>query len=100
MLVDINGLEGREKEYAQNNWTRVDFVIFRKTSKQPLLAIEVDGYAFHNSNNNRAKIQCERDAIKNKLLSEAKIPLIRFNTTGSNKKMILTNKLKELLGVK
>ncbi|MCA6071547.1 MAG: DUF2726 domain-containing protein, partial [Endomicrobium sp.] len=100
MLIDISGLEGREKEYVQNNWTRVDFVIFRKTSKQPLLAIEVDGYAFHNSNNNRAKIQSERDAIKNKLLSGVKIPLIRFNTTGSNEKMILTDKLKELLEVK
>ncbi|MDR1453749.1 MAG: AAA family ATPase [Candidatus Margulisbacteria bacterium] len=97
LLVDTKRLEGREKEYAQNDWTRVDFVIFRKTSKQPLLALEVDGWAFHNANNEAAKTQRERDAIKNKLLNEANIPLIRFKTIGSNEKIILTAKLEELL---
>ena len=70
----------------------MDFVIFRKTSKQPVLTIEVDGYAFHGSTT-----QKERDAIKDKLLENAGIPHIRFSTIGSNEKTILTNKLKSLL---
>jgi superfamily I DNA and/or RNA helicase len=100
LLVDTRELKGREREYAQNDWTRVDFVIFRKTSKQPLLAIEVDGYAFHNANNEAAEIQRGRDAIKNKLLREANMPFIRFNTIGSNEETILTARLRDLLSLR
>ncbi len=92
MLIDTSSLVGREHEYANNELTKLDFVIFRKTSKQPVLAIEVDGYAFHGSTT-----QKERDAIKDKLLESAGIPHIRFSTIGSNEKTILINKLKSLL---
>ena len=69
LLIDTSNLVGREREYAENNWTKVDFVIFQKTSKQPVLAIEVDGYVFHKS-----EVQQERDRIKiNYLLRRASL---------------------------
>jgi superfamily I DNA and/or RNA helicase/very-short-patch-repair endonuclease len=92
MLINASNLIGREYEYASNEWVRVDFVIFSKTSKQPVLAIEVDGYAFHKS-----IIQQERDAIKTKLLQNTGVPLIRFSTIGSNEKTLLAIKLRELM---
>ena len=96
MLIDISNLKDREREYAENDWTRVDFVVFSKVSKQPLLAVEVDGYAYHRAGNSSATKQHERDLIKNKLLHDAGIPLVRFSTVGSNEEAILTEKLKEL----
>lgn len=92
LLVDIDSLTGRDREYAMNDLTRVDFIIFRKTSRQPVLAIETDGYAFHDNDKQR-----ERDEIKNRLLYDAKVPLLRLSTIGSGEKKLIVDKLRELM---
>ena len=71
-----------ERAYTNRSWTLVDFILYNKTTKQPVLAIEVDGMAFHQAGSEQAK----RDELKNSILSKANIPLLRLSTNGSNEK--------------
>jgi len=57
----------------------VDFVIYNRVSNRPLLAVEVDGFAFHENN----PAQLERDSLKNEVLHTYGMPLLRLPTTGS-----------------
>ena len=77
----------------KNPLTHIDFLIFNVIDKSPVLAIEVDGYAYHNDNIK----QSDRDKLKNSILEKYNIPLIRFNTTGSMEKEKLEKRLMELI---
>lgn len=57
----------------------VDFVVYNRVTNQPLLAIEVDGFAFHENNRD----QRARDALKDQILDAHQMPLLRLPTTGS-----------------
>jgi len=78
-----------EKAYANRSWTLVDFILYNKTTKLPVLAIEVDGMAFHQVGSEQAK----RDELKNSILDKAGIPLLRLTTDGSNEKNKIINAL-------
>ena len=78
-----------EEAYANRSWTLVDFVLYNKTTKHPILAIEVDGMAFHQVGSEQAK----RDELKNSILDKAGIPLLRLTTDGSNEKNKIINAL-------
>ncbi|HUK69838.1 MAG TPA: DUF2726 domain-containing protein [Streptosporangiaceae bacterium] len=67
-----------QRAYIQHR-ASVDFVVYNRLTNQPLLAIEVDGFAFHeNSPDQRA-----RDALKDEILDAHQMPLLRLPTTGS-----------------
>ena len=51
-------------------------------NKAPILAIEVDGYAFHKEGSKQA----ERDKIKNHILEMIGLPLLRLKTNGSDER--------------
>lgn len=89
IIRDYNLMTKDEKKYAKNNWTHIDFLIYKTIDKTPLLAIEVDGAKYHKEGSSQAK----RDLLKNNILKKYDIPLCRFNTTGSNEK----EKLEQLL---
>jgi superfamily II DNA or RNA helicase len=93
LINDFSLLDEEERKYASNDWTHLDFLIFNKVSKQPVLAIETDGYAFHKS----GKKQAERDVKKDHILEKYGIPLLRLSTTGSGEQEKLEFKLKEIL---
>lgn len=93
LIKDFSKLEGREKNYAQNHFTHVDFIIFNSMDKSPLLAIEVDGYAYHKL----GSLQKERDELKNSVLEKYNIPLLRFATTDSGEYEKLVHQLRQLL---
>lgn len=78
-----------ELKYASNYSTHLDFLIINKVSKQPILAIETDGYSFHNS----TTVQHQRDLKKDHILASYGLPLLRLSTKGSNEE----NKVIELL---
>jgi superfamily I DNA and/or RNA helicase len=86
-----------QRNYLHNENTRVDFVIYFTTSKLPLLAIEVDGYSFHDSGTVGANKQKARDHLKDQILKIAGIPIERFSTVGSREKERLKSKLNLLL---
>ena len=83
MIVrDLSKLSDEEVKYAMNPATHLDFMIFNKLSKQPVAAIETDGYMYHKE----GTVQHERDLKKNHILELAGLKLIRLNTNGSNEK--------------
>ena len=82
LISDDSKLTDEERRFAGNRNTHIDFLIFSKLDYQPVLAVEVDGYAFHAANER----QLERDAKKNEILKKYNIPLERFATTGSSEK--------------
>lgn len=78
LLPDLSGLAPAQRAYVQHR-ASVDFVVYNRVTNQPLLAIEVDGFAFHeNSPDQRA-----RDALKDEILDAHQMPLLRLPTTGS-----------------
>lgn len=84
---------GREKEYALNDLTRIDFVIYKTIDNSPFLAIEVDGYKYHQEGTQQA----QRDILKNDILNKYNIPLIRFKTNGSDEKNILISTINKIM---
>lgn len=82
LIRDYTVLTEEECRYARNPLTHVDFLLFRQMDKQPLLAIEVDGTAFHEPGSKQA----ERDAKKNSVLKKCGVPLLRLRTDGSGER--------------
>ena len=52
----------------------IDFLLFNKMNKSPVMAIEVDGTRYHVDGSRQA----ERDAMKNSILAKCGIPILRF----------------------
>ncbi|QAT42435.1 AAA domain-containing protein [Aminipila luticellarii] len=75
-------LNDEECRYAMNMATHVDFLIYNRISKKPVLGIEVDG--FHNHKDGTR--QSERDKMKNHIFELYNIPLLRFPTNGSGER--------------
>ena len=72
-------LTEEETAYARNPLTHIDFLLFRRMDKSPLLAVEVDGVAFHAA----GSVQAGRDEKKNRVFEQCDIPLLRLRTDGS-----------------
>lgn len=95
IITDTYGLTEAEKHYAENIWTHIDFIIFDKFSKIPKLAVEIDGFAFHQEGTRQA----ERDAMKNSILAKKHLPLIRLKTHESNEEQKLIHALNAALNL-
>ena len=72
-------LTDEEFRYAFNVNTHLDFFIYNQLTKQPVLAIEVDGVKYHREGTR----QHERDLLKNRILEKYGIPMLRLPTNGS-----------------
>lgn len=82
LIKDPCYLNDDECQYAMNPATHLDFLIYSKISKKPVVAIEVDGYDYHKEGTEQA----QRDKKKNRILELYDIPLMRFATNGSGEK--------------
>ena len=78
LINDTQGLSEREKRYALHPATHIDFLIINRVTKEPLLAIETDGYSYHNEKTE----QFQRDRMKDKILELYGLPLLRLSTVG------------------
>ena len=94
LIKDCNLLTEEESAYAMNILTHIDFVIFNKLNKIPVLAIEVDGIAFHEN----SPEQLERDKMKDIISRKYNIPLLRIKTNESGEEEKLKEKLDEIMG--
>lgn len=92
LIRDISQLNKEELQYI-NNRASLDFVVYRKIGKSCVLAIEVDGFEYHENNPK----QLNRDMLKNSILEKYKIPLLRLPTNHSGEEEKLKKKLDELL---
>ncbi|MDU7337818.1 MAG: AAA domain-containing protein [Clostridium sp.] len=94
LLKKVSELSKDEIVYVTNPNTHVDFLIYDNMDKKPILTVEVDGYAFHKPGTR----QHERDIMKNKILKQAGIPILRLMTNESNEECRLIKMLQQALG--
>lgn len=92
IIRDYSLLTVEEQKYAKHYNTHLDFIIFNKMGKNPILAIEVDGFEYHKVGTE----QFDRDKMKDTILAKYGLPLLRFSTTGSSEKQKLIDKLTEI----
>jgi len=93
LIRDFSLLDEDERRYAGNSLTHLDYLIYNKVGKQPVLAIETDGYAYHRQGSR----QKERDAMKDRILRLYNIPCERLSTTGSDERARIEARLREIL---
>ena len=79
LVKDYSALTQREVQYASNPLTHLDFLLFRKMDKSPVMAIEVDGTGYHAAGSR----QEARDRIKDDVLEKCGIALLRLRTNES-----------------
>lgn len=93
VIGDSSVLDEKQKQYAYNPLTHIDFVIYNIMDKIPVCAIEVDGFAFHNS----ATQQFKNDELKDAILQKCHIPLLRLRTNGSDERGRIEAILSEIM---
>jgi hypothetical protein len=76
-----------------NNGATFDIVIYNRITRQAVLAVEVDGFEFHENN----AVQRVRDAHKNAICSAHGLPLLRLATTGSSEEARIRQALSHAL---
>jgi len=98
ILKCYDGLNDREVSFAKHPSAHVDFIIYSRHDKLPVLAIEVDGFKFH-ANNEEQRV---RDEIKDSIFRKKGLPLLRFATNRSGEReqiMETLDKIMKLEGV-
>ncbi|WP_304067855.1 AAA domain-containing protein [Pedobacter glucosidilyticus] len=96
LIRNLSRLDEEEAKYASHPLTHLDFLIYNKLGKVPVLAIEVDGFEFHKGGTKQAV----RDQMKDKILEKYNFPILRFKTNESNEKEKLISKLNEIQQIK
>ena len=91
VVKDFSVLSEEELKFVNRN-SHIDFLIYNKFDKQPVLAIEVDGYVFHHKQE-----QIIRDQKKNNILKKCNIPLLRFATNDCCEEEKLIKKFDEII---
>lgn len=92
IIKDKQYLNAELRKFLMNRNTHLDFLIYNRSGKKPVLAVEVDGYDYHKEGTEQFK----RDRKKDEILALYGIPIIRFPTNGSGEKERL---IKELHGI-
>ncbi len=93
LFRDLSRMNIEEQRFVNTGLSHLDFLVFNRVSKVPLLAIEVDGFLYHKEGTKQA----ERDKLKNHILAMYGIPLLRFKTNGSGERQRLSAELDRIL---
>lgn len=89
LIYDTSALSEREAKYALHSATHIDFLIINRVTKEPLLAIETDGYSYHNEQTE----QYNRDRMKDYILANYGLPLLRLSTVGHSEEQRIVDAL-------
>ena len=92
LILDNGDLTEDELRYARNGNTHIDFLLYSKVSKKPILAIEVDGYEFHKEGTK----QHERDKLKNSIFEKIGLSYLRLGTQESGEEERIISALNEI----
>ena len=87
LVKDYLPFTEEEVSFIKNN-SRLDFLLYNKIDKTPILAIEVDGVSFHDN-----ELQQARDLKKNHILEVIGLPLLRLSTDGCNEEQQIIESL-------
>ncbi len=79
LISDWSILNNEEKAFAESPFSHIDLLIYNSLTKQPLQAIEVDGWHFHQNSN----VQQARDLLKDNLLAKFGLCPQRISTTAT-----------------
>lgn len=93
LIKNAELLNEQECRYAMNPATHLDFLIYNRIGKKPVLAIEVDGYEYHKEDT----AQASRDLLKNHIMELYEIPLLRFKINGSGEREKIIDMLEKLV---
>lgn len=93
ILRDTQKLSEKERKFALNPLTHIDFVLYHKMDKTAILGVEIDGYAFHQ----KGSKQAQRDEMKDKICAKYNFALLRLNTTQSAERKRLVNAINAAL---
>ncbi|MEX0445001.1 AAA domain-containing protein [Xenorhabdus sp. SGI246] len=93
LISDFGILTEIEQRFSQNLNSHIDFLIFNKLDKLPVLAIEVDGHQTHALDPK----QRQRDQIKDSILFKLGIPLLRFPTKRSGEEEKIRKALQDII---
>lgn len=93
LIRDFNPFSEDEIKFVKNN-SRLDFLLYNKIDKTPILAIEVDGVLFHDN-----ELQRERDNKKNHILETIGLPLLRLSTEGHSEEAKIIESLSIAMGL-
>ncbi|MCD8176241.1 MAG: AAA domain-containing protein [Tannerellaceae bacterium] len=81
-----------EKQFIKNG-SSIDFLLYNKIDKTPVLAIEVDGRQHID------EVQQKRDRKKNHILELIGLPLLRLSTDGHNEEARIIESLNVAMGL-
>ena len=76
LITDFEGLDTQEIAFISNSLSHVDFLIYNSITKKPLIAIEVDGWKYHNL----SEVQQSRDKLKDDILTKYGLKPYRIST--------------------
>lgn len=93
VIRDWSLLNEDERKYISHFSTHLDFLIINHVTKKPVLAIETDGYNYHNDETE----QYQRDLKKNNILSLYRLPLLRLKTNESGEKEKILSMLHDII---
>jgi very-short-patch-repair endonuclease len=93
VIRDWSWLDEEERKYISHYSTHLDFIIFNHVTKKPVMAIETDGYNYHNDKTE----QYQRDLKKNHILALYGLPLLRLKTNESGEKEKIVSMLTGLV---
>ena len=92
LIANDSLLNDKEKLFANNPMTHIDFLLYNSLTKIPLLCIEVDGWHFH-----RTDAQQKRDQVKDCILDKYGLRLIRLSTVQTITEENLTTDIANIL---
>lgn len=87
LVKDPTVFSDEEQAFIKHN-SRLDFLLYSKIDKSPVLAIEVDGVTFHENEK-----QQNRDNKKDNILATLGLPLLRLSTNSYNERDKIINSL-------
>ena len=93
LVKDLSLLTEEEARYASNPLTHLDFLLFNKMDKKPVMVIEVDGTRYHAEGTRQA----ERDILKNSVLEKCEVPILRLRTNESGEETRIKEMLRTIL---
>ncbi|TCC82688.1 AAA domain-containing protein [Pedobacter hiemivivus] len=93
LVRDFQPFSEDEIRFIRSN-SRIDFLLYNKIDKTPVLAIEVDGVVFHDN-----ELQKERDSKKNHILAAIGLPLLRLSTDGHHEETRIIESLSAAMGL-
>lgn len=93
LISNWESLEDNEKSFAESPFSHTDLLIYNSLTKQPLCAIEVDGWHFHKD----SEVQEARDALKNQIFIKLGLRLLRISTTDTVNQETINKLLLDIL---